>query len=42
MHPGAQPKYKIKNEIISNLKQLRRLFNEDEYGEEDEENESEE
>ena len=42
MHPGAQPKYKIKNEIISNLKQLRRLFNEDEYGEEDDEKESEE
>ena len=39
MHPGAQPKYKIRDEIMSNLRQLNYLFNkgddEDEEEEED-------
>ena len=29
MHPGAQPKYRMKNEILMNLKFLNYLFNED-------------
>ena len=27
MHPGAQPRYKIKDEILSNLRELNILFN---------------
>ncbi len=44
MHPGAQPKYKIKDEIISNLRKLRILFNlgEDEDYEENEDDDEEE
>ena len=41
MHPGAQPKYKIKDEIITNLKQLNYLFNEDEENESDDEDDEE-
>ena len=35
MHPAAQPKHKIKDEIMSNLRQLQYLFNG--WGEENEE-----
>ena len=44
MHPGAQPKYKIKDEIISNLRKLRILFNlgDDEDYEENEDFDGEE
>ena len=37
MHPAAQPKHKIKDEIMSNLRQLQYLFNRG--GEENDENE---
>ena len=37
MHPGAVPKYKIKFEILSNLKELNCLFNEGEEKESDDE-----
>ena len=40
MHPGAQPKHKIKDEIMSNLRQLQYLFNGG--GEENEEENDEE
>ena len=37
MHPGAVPKYKIKFEILSNLKELNCLFNEEEEKESEDE-----
>ena len=37
MHPGAVPKYKIKFEILSNLKELNGLFNEEEEKESEDE-----
>ena len=44
MHPGAQPKYKIKDEIISNLRKLSILFHlgDDEDYEENEDVDEEE
>ena len=47
MHPGAQPKYRMKNEILLNLKFLNYLYNEgqedeDEYRDEDKYNNDEE
>ena len=46
MHPGAIPKHKIKDEILSNLRGLNYLFSDDEennnYDEEEDEDEEEE
>ena len=46
MHPGAIPKYKIKDEILSNLRDLNYLFSDDEdnckYNDEDDDDEEEE
>ena len=42
MHPGAQPKNKINNKIISNLRELISLFKEDEENDTDEDEEEEE